>query len=388
MPKLTHKTSIYSLIALCVFLSINNVIFNILPIVLGTASISLNLSDDNIGFIGSIFLLGTTLANLSSIYWVNRCNWQKFLLANSILTCALLFLASLSSYQELVILFFIIGLCSGSALACVFCAIAAQPKPEKIYGIGLGMQVSMAGLVIFILQFEFISILGFEGLMLSLAGIFLVASTIAFAFPSLGSGQNNPKANKNKGRSTWALAMLIPLTGIAIYFLGQTAIWAFLQRIGDAKSLDHNYISYTIALVLILCSLGAFAASWLGTRLGRNIPLLIASALFIGSIAGLYLFDSAAAYFIAVLVYSCAWNFALPYQLLAVNAADPSGKMASLIPTFQNIGGTLGPGIGGVLITQSGNQSTLYIMTVATTVLCLFFFIRSSVVKVTKPLMV
>jgi MFS family permease len=365
------------LISIGVFLTVNNLIYNVLFIILGSAADLKGYTDQQIGLLGTTYLIGQTIANLSSVLWVRKLNWKLMVGLSTIASVLALYASAFVDYNGFLILLAITGLACGVAQACVMCCISGLQNPTKAYSLGLGLQVVVAGIVIYFLQLHVTPNYGYSGLLYTIAGLFAASLLFIVAMPSTDDRteikveQSDSKHNRTS--SAVSIPSLIALGGIGVYFIGQTGIWGFLERIAVSKNMDNEFIGIVLGAVLVLCSLGAFLAIKVGGRFGILKPMMFGIGLFFISIVLWVISDNKWLYALSALIYASAWNFCLPYQLLAVNKTDKDGRYAAMIPAFQSIGGAVGPAMAGILIFE-GSFNYVYLLAIFTTLTSLIIF--------------
>ncbi|SEK34455.1 Predicted arabinose efflux permease, MFS family [Colwellia chukchiensis] len=370
------KDPLAMLLGVTIFLSINNLIYNVLFIVLGSAAELKGYSVQQIGLLGSVYLAGQVVANFSSVLWVRRLNWKHVIGYATAISVISLCLAAFANYLMFLILLAITGLASGAALACVMCCISGMKNPARAYSLGLILQMLIAGAVTYVLQVYITPDFGYSGLLYSIAGVFALTLLFVKTIPSTDTRGQQASAELNtstKKQAPVSLGAIFALFGIAFYFMSQTGIWGFLERIGDSKNMDGEFIGITLGVVLILCSLGAAIAMKVGNRLGIISPMFIGILLTTLSLFLWYVSDDKWVYSFAALIFASVWNFCLPYQLLAVTQTDTDGRYAAMIPAFQSVGGALGPVMVGVLVFNN-NYNYVYLMAFATTVISFIIF--------------
>lgn len=365
------------LISIGVFLTVNNLIYNVLFIILGSAADLKGYTDQQIGLLGTTYLIGQTIANLSSVLWVRKLNWKLMVGLSTIASVLALYASAFVDYNGFLILLAITGLACGVAQACVMCCISGLQNPTKAYSLGLGLQVVVAGIVIYFLQLHVTPNYGYSGLLYTIAGLFAASLLFIVAMPSTDD-RTEIKVEKsdskhNRTSSAVSIPSLIALGGIGVYFIGQTGIWGFLERIAVSKNMDNEFIGIVLGAVLVLCSLGAFLAIKVGGRFGILKPMMFGIGLFFISIVLWVISDNKWLYALSALIYASAWNFCLPYQLLAVNKTDKDGRYAAMIPAFQSIGGAVGPAMAGILIFE-GSFNYVYLLAIFTTLVSLIIF--------------
>ncbi len=376
---LNSSTAAY--IAIAAFLTVNNLFYNTLPIILGGLAENRGFDESEIGLLGSIFLAGQMVTNITGPLWVGKVNW-KLTVGLSMALCALLVAASAHVGFGMIATFYVIaGSMTGVALACMFCQISNMDNPVRAYSISLIAQCVFAGFLVIVFQSYVLPVFGFEGLSYLIAVLFLISILFIVSVPKnlttqlaakgSVSGQDAEFSAFKTAFSFWAF---VGLTGIVIYYTGQTGVWAFVERMGNSRGFDADFIGIVAAGSLILSGLGAWAADLTGDRLGNFKPLVLGIFVFIISMVILAATNDQYLYFLAIILYSCAWNYMLPYQLLVVRRADESGTYASMIPAFQAIGSALGPVSVGMLIVDGGGYTSAYLIAIAMAVVCLLFF--------------
>ncbi len=374
-------------LAVAGILTVNNLVYNTLFIILGAMATQRGYNEKQIGFLGSAFLLGQLISNLSGALWVNRVDW-RLAVGGSGLACALFMIgAAFVDYSTLIWLYLLAGSMTGVALSCAFCHMSGMANPVRAYSISLIMQCLVAGAIILLLQSYILPKYGFIGLSYIIASTFIIAIVAAPYLPkgtqetkkenSITDTKTTSKKRSSEVRPSFKNATLpiLGLMAIAIYFLGQTSIWAFIERIGNAKGFDADSIGTISAAVLILCSLGAWAATITGQRLGNFKPLFIGTLGFLVAIVTLHFSDSRLGYFLSFLLYASAWNYVLPYQLLMVSQGQKNSIYASVIPAFQSIGASAGPAVVGILVVGSNSYTSAYLLAISTAIFSLVVFL-------------
>ena len=383
-PDFINTVKPYLLVA--AVLTVNNLVYNTLFIILGAMATQRNYDERQIGFLGSAFLVGQLVSNLSGVLWVNKVNW-RFAVGGSAIAGALFIAASAhAGYSMLICFYLLAGSMTGVALSCMFCHMSGMDNPVRAYSVSLIMQCLVAGSVIIILQSFVLPNFGFTGLSYTIAAMCLIALIAAPFLPKgiTTTAQKNSQnhitdsnINSCKGSPISSKKSLLSIAGLAaisIYFLGQTSIWAFIERIGDAKGFSADAIGTISASVLILCALGAWAANQTALRLGKLVPIAIGISGFIVAILTLHFSNSKVAYFLSFLLYASAWNYILPYQLLMVSQDQKYSVYASVIPAFQSIGASAGPAMVGILVVNSNSYLPAYLLSIGTALTSLLIF--------------
>ncbi len=366
-------------VAVAVFLTINNLVYNTLPIILGGLASQRGFDEAQIGLLGSAFLAGQMITNITGPLWVSRVNWKKALTAAMGIFAVSMALSAHVEYSMIALLYVIGGSTTGVSLACMFCMISNMKNPVRAYSIALISQCVIAGVLVIVFQSFALPMYGLEGLSYLITGIIIFAVLFVAWVPQGLSAQLGKSATDRVGQiaelfSQFAPWAFVGLLGVTLYYTGQTGVWAFVERIGNSRSFDPDFIGIVASGSLILSGLGAWAADLTGDKLGSFKPLIIGIAVFIFAMILLAATEHPYLYFLAITIYSCAWNYMTPFQLLVVKQADPSGTYASMIPAFQAIGSSAGPAMIGLLIVGGGGYLAAYLVAIATALICLLLF--------------
>ncbi|MET0545900.1 MAG: MFS transporter [Caulobacterales bacterium] len=151
------------------------------------------------------------------------------------------------------------------------------------------------------------------------------------------------------------LAML-GLIAIVIMFIGQGAIWAFLQTLGVSHGFAVGEVANAMSAFALMGIVGSFSVTALPknvrawTAIGLTLPILWAG------FYALYAPQSIAWYVFGCAVGGFFWNFALPQILGLLARIDPTGRASILGGSMSSIGGALGPLIAGFLIQGTNYQ--------------------------------
>lgn len=374
-----RSSSTAAYIAIAAFLTVNNLVYNTLPIILGGLATQRGFDEAQIGLLGSAFLAGQMITNITGPLWVGRVNWKMTVSVAMGVFAAAMALSAHVGYSMIALFYLIAGGMTGVSLACMFCLISNMANPVRAYSIALISQCVIAGVLVIIFQSFALPLYGLEGLSYLITGIIIVAIVFVIWVPKNLKVQLTGKVQESEEKapgkfSNFAPWAFVGLLGVALYYTGQTGVWAFVERIGNSRAFDPDFIGVVASGSLILSGLGAWAADLTGDKLGNFKPLIIGIVVFIIAMIILAVSADKYLYFLAIIIYSCAWNYMTPFQLLVVQKADASGTYASMIPAFQSIGSSFGPVMVGFLIVDGGGYLSAYLVAIAMALLCLIFF--------------
>lgn len=152
----------------------------------------------------------------------------------------------------------------------------------------------------------------------------------------------------------------VALAGVLIYLAFVVAVWVYVEPLARERGFPAGTIAVIAPLSLAMQVFGAGAATLLAGRLPA-LPTLVAvgavNLLLLGVLASP---PSAGAFLAATSVFGFLWLFAMPFQVPAVIAADPSRRAAALIGGAQLVGSSLGPFTAALLIGQGAIGPVLW----------------------------
>lgn len=224
----------------------------------------------------------------------------------------------------------------------------------------------LAGVLMFLMTSFVLSAFGYYGFVI---GVLLVYGLTALAVAGLPSEvisiePEEARVPDSTGNgSAWIAAL-----ALFIQFGVFSALWGFMERIGNEMGVSDSAVGNILSLSVIVAIAGAMIGAGVGNRFGQVKPLLVAFALTLISVFCLR-YGSGTLLF---LVTSCAINVLLQvcviYQMGLVVVKDNSGKLTVMIAFILAAGGAVGPGVAGTIIEFSG-YSTMYFVLGAAIVL-------------------
>lgn len=350
--------------------------FNSLPIMLGSLADTFGFDTQTIGLLGSLCFAGYLLGTLSSILIIPRFCLRKLTVTCSTLSVALLLLSSFTGAIWQTPLWVFIGFFA-ALMTCLGLRIIGQMQnKERALGVRQGIELGVTAAVLFVLPALVIVHYGYAGASISLSFIILVLSLSVFGL------------EKNAHLETQGLSLLsqlnIPFNAwlTLIVFLtfatGNIALWAFLERMGNAINLAASEVGIVFAVLKLLGGVAAFSVALVGSRLGLRVPYCI--VLLVLSI-GLYLiwlsFTKSANQFLLFSLGAWIWEVAFTwgcvFQTAAIARFDDKGRAIMLVPAAFGLSAILGPALGGWLATTS--YTGILVLAFATTLVAVALYI-------------
>ena len=332
------------------------------PIMTEALVASLGLAPNSAGQIFAVEALGTALAPLTATLWMGRIKWRTA----AILAIVVVIAGNVvSSYQTtagaLTALRFAVGfLGQGTAFTLAIGIISSTTQKDRNFAFLIAAQVVLGVLCFLLLPLP--KDAGIGGVLLPLAGFALLTlATVGWVpQPATGAGQHAAAAGGGS-----AAPAFIALSVMLIWCTGLGAIWAFVKLIGSSAGIEPARVGLALGISTGVATLGALAASWLGDRIGRIIPVTVALLVQVVMIALLQGQMSFLQFAVTAAVFQIFWNLNGPYLMGTIALSDNTGKVSLLIPTAQIGGFFLGPVIAGRFLTAGegfGPANTLAIV--------------------------
>lgn len=146
---------------------------------------------------------------------------------------------------------------------------------------------------------------------------------------------------------------LVALLGVLLYLAFVVAVWVYVEPLASQRGLPPRAIHLIAPLSLALQVLGAGTATIVAGRLPPRATILIVGLVNLGLLMVMALTSSALWFVTATAAFGFLWLFAMPFQVPAVVAADPTRRAAVLIGGAQLVGSSLGPFAAGRLIAET-----------------------------------
>ncbi|MGI9229755.1 MAG: MFS transporter [Gammaproteobacteria bacterium] len=343
-------------------------LYNILPLFIGAAQDDRGLSDRQVGFVASIFFVGFGLLASTSYFWLRKVNWQKVIIvAVMVAIGCLISITLIPGYT-----FMLIGiLLAGGALGLIYAIgttiLGDTSNPARYFGLKISSEILLGILLLFSLPVLVLDDWGFNGLVITLAGLTLILSTAFFWIPATGvkgaEAKHDPKHSKAP-----AFAVTVSLLGIFFFYAGMSSVWVYMERLAVDADIADSVIGRVLSASLFVSLCAALSAAALANKLGRRIPI-VAGLLVI--VLANYMFTlslTLSTYALAACLFNAAFAFTLPFLIALIASMDAVGRFVILTVPAIAFGNILGPAIAGDLIGSHGYDGVM-ILAICTTVL-------------------
>ena len=189
----------------------------------------------------------------------------------------------LNSFVLQIINIIIIGGATGALGAISATIIGDTNNTARWFGIKFSFECLAGVILLFVLPITLIPDLGFSGVVFGMVIIILIFSPVLLYL----SHQRPPDTDEvlpdnvtNKIVSK--LIVWFMLFTLVFYFIGASAIWAFLERLANNNNFDPSSIGVMLGATLFFAVIGAIITGVVGNRFGNLKPFLIYSVIFVG----------------------------------------------------------------------------------------------------------
>ncbi|MFE3554796.1 MFS transporter [Streptomyces sp. NPDC059193] len=322
----------------------------LLPTVVGRLDAHLPLSPAQAGLIGSALLLGSAAAGFTLASRIGRHGPRRLARIGLLLAVAGYGTAAAASLLPLVVAGAVVGgFGSGTATAVAAAGIAGQRDPHRASALGLLSVSATAGALYLTLP----RLGGGHGL--PFAAIALVAALVWPAAGRLGGSSAPAVTGVAPGRLPYPRAGVVLAGSLMLWSLAQNALWGVSGRIGAQQAgLSEVTLGVVFAAALGAGLLGVTAASALGSRLGRAVPIgagtaVIACCVVVSSSA-----RDLAGFAGGEILWNALYPVVLSYAIGLAAALDPRGRWAVLAGSASSLGVACGPVTGSLLAEAAG----------------------------------
>ena len=353
------------ILAALVMSAVGAMFYNLLPMVLGVAQDHRALSSSEIGFLGTAYYFGYLLTAASGYLWIRRYSWRKMALGATPVAIGGLLMGLINTQYWLLAAGFAIA---GGAMSILY-GIAATLIGDMVlasrwYGVKIAVEAFTGAVLLLVLPGTLIVRWGMEGLLVGMAAAVALLMLLAFGLPARGAKQPALQGAEQMPDSqpvaVRKLPVFIALVALALFFTGQTATWAFVERLGNESGFDPVSVGNILSLTLVFALSGSLLIAWIGERFGLFKPFLISGVLFFLGLFGLYLSaDSLWLYAVAACTVMFSVGFGIPIPLATTAKLDLDGRLVILTVPAIGFAAMLAPGIAGVINEWGGREPLL-----------------------------
>lgn len=303
------------------------------------------------GRIASLQHLCVAIASFGLVKLVHRFDREKVMLVGMLtIILANLLPVLVPSVPALVMSRGLAGLGEGITLAVMHSMIARHGEPDRYFAV-MNFGVTAFAIVAYPLVTPLMNDHGANPVFLVAAA----AAVIGLPFSMLLSRSASVSKAEDKDVATPELGGMNRhgiyfLVGMAIFYIGEGALWTYLVRIGLGTGMEFDLVGQTMSIALLFGLVATVLVHYMSARYGRTLPLafgllsLCVVALILGHTGDKDVFIYTTYFFYFVFI------FVIVYTAAVLAAMDTSGGLVSAAPGARSVGNVIGPVIGSFVV--------------------------------------
>lgn len=254
------------------------------------------------------------------------------------------------------------GLAEGVLIWGTTGVIVRTAQPARIGGVFFVLQTIAQALLGLALANAIIPHWGWPGGFVALGLLALLPCLLAFVQPA----RLSPLAPPAVSGFRWSARTLQPLAVVFLQLAALGSFWAYIEPLGQAVGLNAQAAQSLVAAVLVMQVIGGSVAAVAVRRLPL-VPTLVCCSMVLAAVtATVYQLPSGGvrSFSIACAAFGFVWLFMLPFHIGLAFRADPSGRLAGLVPAAQLLGSALGPLTASFMV-EGNDASAVPLLSVA-----------------------
>lgn len=331
----------------------------LMTFIIGALMDGMHINESYAGLICTLEASGIAASLLMFAPIIPKFNRRRLVIYGLVLAGIGHFVSSIHvNYVFLAVLRFMVGMAEGMAIAAANAVIAESDEPEGIFA----WVLFSYGVILAIL----IKICGYLSALWGYSGIFMMTGTITFIgllFVKWLPGKIKiVESRKKDHRKTNVGHGILSSASGFILNLSFFALVSFLERIALNNGITTAQTGSAVSTALFLGLFGALFAGWLGTRIGRLIPILFSYAL-VGTSLLLMTYSWSFLYFTIIVVLNAIFfKIAIVFTLGTAASLDRQGRWLVTVNGLILIGMAIAPFTGGVIISFFGYHALRWIV--------------------------
>jgi predicted MFS family arabinose efflux permease len=347
-----------------------------MPFFVGGMMTELGFSQTEANYVSSVEFAGMTIASLLGIFWITKLDWRKVAVF-ALLAIAIgnLISAYTPSFLVLaVVRFFTALLGHGTAYALGAAILGATSNPDRSFGLSGSIQYVMGSLVALLIP-QAMATFG-------MAGYCIPAMIVAIPALLLNTRLQTVKksiAEDNKISSTLPF-LFLPIAGLLVFVIfqiGHGPRWDNFVPFGASVGLDAADVGIALSIAYGISFIGPLAAAALASRMGRNIPVLLALTVQFFVVISFQGQMEWIGFAVRVIVFQIFWGFGTTFIMGMVANADKTGRYTVLLPAAQSGGLSLALAMSAFFVQGYGPGVISYICAAALVATALAFVLVS-----------
>lgn len=335
----------------------------------------------NASAVGTLLFLeigAFSFATIPSYLWLRRVNLSLATWVFGTIAVAGNVLSGFAGTYELLIACRVAtSLAAGSITVIILTMARKTNNPSRSYALFLASQLGMAAVFLAVYPVVFDDRPA-SAIYFTLAILALVCLPLARLIDpntyrrEAASDKVADPALQARTRKRLGLAAAMGLAAILLFYISLSAVWTFMAQIGADSDVDMTAISLGLSAATVTGILAALAATALGGHRRSNLLVLLSYAGLTGSMALLFGTITATQFVIAAGLFKFTYTFIFPYIVASVAKLDPNGYLTSTVNLVVAGGFSLGPLVGGALITGTGGYIVMLIVSIVLMLISMF----------------
>lgn len=348
-----------AIMAAAFLMSLNQLIVNVQPLVLGALAETYTLSDGELGHVSAIFVGSTAIATATGPLWVRRVNWRwsalVLVIASSLAYAGGAFAQSVAA---ILAFFAVIGVLKGGLSAVSFASLGDASNPDRSFAVGTIMQAVLAAIVTYPLSSWIIPTYGAFGMFMTLALIVATGLLAGMWVPTSGpsvfaTNATGEPRDTAKILSAAAVPPLLALFALTLFIGGILGYWYFAERIGNARGSSPDFIGIVLSATALSSLATSAIVAWLGGRVSSFVFIWSGTGMLVGGYAMLAV-PGDPAYFAATFLFGMGWGIAQPAYWAILRKVDATGKLFVAASAASGIAGVFIGLVAGPIIEAGG----------------------------------
>lgn len=340
---------------------------NLKPVIVGGLIESFGFSARQAGLVAGTEMAGVGIGVLVAVLIGTARNGRKLALAGAFIAMLASLGPDLWRDFPLVLSFRLVaGIGCGMLVSSLIAALAITSNPERTFGINYVFGY-FANAALYPVAMALMAAHGVRAVYFLVALLILPVFVLIRSVPVSADGNRAAVARAPLPIARTAMC----LAGTAIYFAGIGGVWAFIERIGMARSIEPAQIGRILSISQIAFVAGAGGAALLGQRWGRAIPIALSLPISLLALFTIQSSQDATAFAVGMFLFALAWMFFFPFLSGLASVQDLEGRVAVLNVPAQTFGLAVGPAVAGFLVVEEDYSRVLMLGAACLTVACL-----------------
>ena len=323
---------------------------NIMPALVDGLVEGLGFTNKEAGLVGSSNVYGAAVGALLIVFLISRINWRT---AAWIFLSGLIIIDAASTFiddaQLLTSLRFLHGLIGGMLVGTGFAVIARTHKPDRTFGMLLGVQYGLGGLGIMVIP-PLVPDFGTPILFLTLIGFSVVTALMLPFIPDYPIDTKSADRSEHQAPAIKLQPLSLTLLALFLFQAANMAVFAYIIVLGKSFGLDPAFIMPVLGAASWVGVLGALLVVIFSTRFGRLFPILVGMTVTLMATWLLHYSGSPLAFIIANCAVGITWAFIIAYLLGMSAEFDKAGRMAALGGFASKMGLASGPFVAALIV--------------------------------------